>query len=47
MFLDINNFKENGLFSGIWLHSGKCFRKYFGHFEVSRYFGHFIDLGLF
>ncbi len=43
MFSDVNDFRENGFFSGVWLHiSIKCFGKYFGHFGVSRYFGHII-----
>ena len=37
MFSDVNDF-----FSGVWLHLGKFFEKYFGHFRVSRYFGHII-----
>lgn len=43
IFLDVNDSKENDLFLGIWLHSKKCFKKYFCHFKVSRYFGHIID----
>ena len=42
MFLDVNNFRENSFFSDVWLHFGNCFGKYFGYFEVLRYFGHFI-----
>ena len=43
MFLDVNDFRENGFFFGVWLHiSIKCFRKYFDHFGVLRYFGHII-----
>ena len=39
IFLDVNNFKKNNLFLGVWLH----FEKYFDHFKISRYFGHIID----
>jgi hypothetical protein len=42
MFSDVNDFRENDFFSGVWLHPGKCFGKYFGHFRVSRCFGHII-----
>jgi hypothetical protein len=42
MFSNVNDFWKNDLFSSIWLHSEKCFGKYFGHFRVSRYFGHII-----
>ena len=47
MFSDVNDFIENGFFSDVWLHSEKCFRKYFGHFEVSRYFWSFFFFFLF
>jgi hypothetical protein len=42
MFSDVNNFRKNNFFSGVWLHSEKCFGKYFCHFRVLRYFGHII-----
>ena len=37
MFSNVNDF-----FSDVWLHSEKCFEKYFDQFRVSRYFGHII-----
>ena len=36
MFLDANDFQENVCFSGVYLHSGKCFEKYFTVFGATK-----------